>query len=558
MVKRRTAPYTTEGSDYESTALKTCVETYVKTEEDFTVNGSAVAVGPWETWRIVPIDPTHVALLSNFDRYLCTDESYNVMADRLTIGPWETWEVVIVDDTHVAFKGNFGLYLCYDTVAQKVSADRPEYGAWETFEVTPWWVKPIPDPVFEPIQGIPHGDYDSGVCDDTGSRLVVICHAGDLMARYYYDPTSACTRLDEIAAAGYHGVRAWTVLRGSYWEGWGMVITPDMDGYWDCVCRFADELMRRHLRWLVSQGDLCAWTGQDGRKNFMRSLAEHLRDMGGTEALVFGVDAGNETAWNGESEASALREVVDAFTDVLPVPFWSLTSWDEEHPNDYVSGDSIRDLHTTRGPWPQPARRVFNVGYETQPHLFTMYSEPAGLGCQEYAGDNRVGHHVSATAVPSEWNDGDPEQYVTYAACHAIAKGCFVAFFSPGVISDESFNNYQAFLLIPKFYAMLPKDLGSWWTFHGGEGRSFSVDRILAVPSDDGLDVRCDHAAGSGGQRICVAYGPEGTYRLRVVNNFKGVVINPHDLSVEDVEWAKDQTVEFTWKRGRVILGDVW
>jgi hypothetical protein len=125
------------------------------------------------------------------------------------------------------------------------------------------------------------------------------------------------------------------------------------------------------------------------------------------------------------------------------------------------------------------------------------------------------------------------------------------------VISDEKFANYAAFTLMPRLYARLPKDLQSWRTFHGGENRPFSPDRVLAVPADDNLQVRCDHAA-SGNRRMCVTYGPVGRYPLRIVNNFRGHVIDPGTLDETPVELTKDHVFTAGFARGVILLGEIF
>ena len=525
------------------------------------------AVGPWETFGVEPQEPGVVALRSVNGFYACAENAGQdgvVVCRSTSVGGWERF-LVHGDGTRVSFEAEcrrgFFIKAWPDgrvTLDQSMTGDPPtpipEPGAYETFTADP----PLPGtgaPVDTPLQGVITADYSAGIRDATGPVLPRVLHVGDLLARYHYDPEWAEEVLDEIAAAGWQAVRSWTVLRGSYWEDWGTPITPDHPWYWDNLRAFCQALTSRGLRWLVSQGDLCAWTGQSGRIAFMQQLAHELTAHGGNDSLMFGVDCGNETAWNGEDDPQQLREMLDAFLAVLNTPIRTLTSWDEDHPNEFLVGDVQRDLHTGRWPWPQVARRVFNVGYEVQPHVFTMYSEPAGQGCQEYGGDTRIGHHVSATSEPAEWNDGDPEIQLAYAAIHAIAKGQFVCFMSPGVITDESFTHYPAFSLVPRLYAALPQDLTTWTTFHGGEGRAFSPDRILAVPSDDGLDVRCDHAMGPGGQRVCVAYGPAGHYDLRVVNNFHGKLLDLGTLEVVNVAWAAGQVIQFSWRRAIVLSG---
>lgn len=420
----------------------------------------------------------------------------------------------------------------------------------------PWFKPPVLGPHPDPIVGTIRASWEEGISDATGHRLLVVAHAGDLLARNYRDQATVDDHLNAMAARGYHGVRTWTVLYGTYWANFTGEIHADMPGYWDTVRDFARELVSRKLRWMVSQGDLMRWANRTQvRRDFMRQLALVLREEGGTDSLVMAVDAGNETIWNGEDNPQALKDALDAFLQVLPVPFATLTSWDDEHPFDYWMPGLQRDNHSSRGPWPMPPRRVFNGGYEPHPRIYVSQSEGPGQGVQEYGGDRRIGHHVSATDRPNEWNDNNPETVGVQAMAHVIGKGLYVYFCSPGVVSDEPFTNYTAFDVVPQLFRRMPRTVQSWGIFHGGNGRPFSPDRVLGVPDNDDLQVRCDHAAGPYGERVCLAYGPPGSYSLPVINNFQGHVIHPGTLEETAVTWRRGERVRLDWHRGRVIHG---
>jgi hypothetical protein len=524
--------------------------TFISAQPDGRVEGDRTEAREWEGFTSVPGERDgSVAFRTYWGTYLSALPDGTVDATATEVHDWQSWfDEPQPNGTH-AYKSAHGKYLVV-TDHKRVLADRGEAREWEQFTDAGGG-----GAVANPIAGVLKASYEHGTSDDNGHRLVVLCHAGDLLARAVHDKATVESSLDQIAAAGYQGVRTWTVLSGNYWQQRTGEVHPGTPGYWDLVRWFCEQLSRRQLRWLVSQGDLMSWT-QDtrARRDFMRQLAETIRDAGNPSC---GVDAGNETWQNGESDPRKLKDALDAFTAVLPLPVRTLTSpWREEEANDFLVDGVLRDIHSSRGPWPTPGRRVFNIGYEQHPHVYTVQSEGPGYGVQEYRGDNRPGHHVSATDRPAEWNDNDPEIGGTLAGLHAIGKALYVWFASPGVISDEPFTNYAAFTVVPKLYSMLPSDVQSWRTFHGGEGRAFSVDRVLAVPANDGWDVRCDHAA-SGDQRVCIAYGPQGQYGLRVVNNFEGIVINPGTLSTEQVSWRAGQIVGLAWRRGRILVGRV-
>lgn len=347
----------------------------------------------------------------------------------------------------------------------------------------------------------------SGAADDSGPRVVTLCHAGDLFARYLRDPEAARSHLDAIATAGYHGVRTWTILVGSYWRDRTGEISPQhTTGYWPSLMMFAAELQARGLRWCVSNGDLLRWAETpELRRAYLTQLAQTLGTCG---ELVIGIDAGNEAWQNGESNANRLADVVQAFLAAFPYrpAFVSLTSPTTEE--DIATYDrapaTVTDVHSSRAAWPAPARRMFNTWYEnpSRERPFVLYSEPGG-----------VGRHVSARERPEEWGPG------TMAVLAAVGAmgGCYTYMSSPGVISDEPFTRYPSFTQTMAIARLLPPDLGRFGRFHGGEDRAFSPDRILGAVGD----VRCDHAR-DGNRYVVAVYGPRGSYDLPIINGFDG------------------------------------
>jgi Fascin domain len=535
------------------TSFKSWQDQYLSAQPDGRIEANREKEGPWELFTVEEQHDGTVAFLSAHGTYLGAEPpelGSSVYCDRRRVGPWECWTPEMQSAGVYAFKSHHGGYLVVE-VDQTVRADRTAAGEWESFDAT----MPVhlePTPVLAPIIGTLHASYSAGCADDNGPRLVVGCHAGDLLSRAMYDKPAVERSLDEIADAGYQFVRTWTILYGGYWQSFTGEVHPGNVNYWTTVDWYADALLARDLRWLVSQGDLMRWSGTtQGRREYMSRLAARLAPKN----VAMGVDACNEGGNNGEGNVEALKAALDAFTDVLPLPIRSLTSTSETDPNRFLVAGVLRDIHSTRDPWPKSGRYPFNVGYEAQPRVWNLQPEGPGYGCQEYLNDRRVGHHVSSTPETSQWNDNDPEIGGCLAALHIIGKALYVWFASPGVISDEPFTNYAAFTAVPKLFALFPANVQGWRTFHGGEGRIFSVDRVLAVPASGG-DVRCDHAA-SGDQRICIPYGPSGSYTMRVVNHFEGVLIHPGTLEQTPVSWRRDQMVTLEWRRGRVLIGRV-
>ena len=333
----------------------------------------------------------------------------------------------------------------------------------------------------------------SAAIDDTGPVLPVLCHLGDGLSRWTRDPGGVSALLDDIAAAGYDGVRTWTVLGGSsYWN--GREVGPMyQSNYFDHVSAFAGALRQRGLRWLVSQGDamrLLPTTPE--RQAFMRALAERL-DL----ELVAGVDAGNELLWNGETDPAKMRAAVDAFRAVLPCAVWSLTSPGTELKADLdrFSG-SVFDEHTYRGGriWDK-ARHPFGIPYEQKP------SSRLGLGSEG------PGYGDLVSAIEHKDELGHAGAMLLLGGMSMIARQLWVFFSGPGVKSDagERLQDMPGFRETPQLRDWLPRDVMAFQTItHGGASRRGT--RVFAVPGLD--ETRADGVIHDDGRWVWALYGP--------------------------------------------------
>lgn len=393
-----------------------------------------------------------------------------------------------------------------------------------------------------------------GVRDRIGRRVFVGVHAGDLLSRFYRDRAYVLAQLDYFQSIGVQFVRTWTVLPGTWWAARTGNIVPEMPGYWDTVRQFAGELVRRGLRWQVSQGDAARhYPGQLERRNFMRQLALTLSECGGIELLVISVDAGNEAWQNGEDDAAKLADILHAFVDVLPVPLSALTSAREEGQlNSYaVSPATTIAYHQSRFEFRRATERGWTAGYwDGKQRAFLLSDEPVGVNNAD--GIDHVGAHVSSTAHPEEWRDLEAIG-MTYAV-QMMTPQLVTVMTSPGVISDEPFANYPCIAHTVKLAALLPPDVQSWKPFHGGEGRSFSPLRVLGVESEH---TRCEHALDTQTGNIVVGVYADapGHFEFPAISGFDGVIINPGTLDRHPLSFAAGARVAMDFNRGRVLIG---
>lgn len=466
--------------------------------------------GPWETFEVVGgVAPNTIALRCHDGvHYLCAEDGGGgvLVANRTAVGPWESWTVERHGDGLV-LRSHAGFLICAED-DYSVEVNRFDIGPWETWTPTKVDSGTVPPPHDDGVPSVSRlvgplriAADRSAFIDDTGPVLLVFCHAGDFLSRWVRDPAGVRAELDAIAAAGYDGVRTWTVLGGSsYWEGREVGPMYQAD-FFDHVSAFAAALRSRGLRWLVSQGDMLRLRQTTSeRQTFMRALAGRL-DL----ELVAGVDAGNEALWNGEDDPAKMRAAVDAFRAVLPCAVWSLTSPGSEEKSDLDTfSGAVFDVHGYRDArsWDK-VRHIFSIGYEGKPSArLGIQSEPFGYG-----------DLVSASANKDELTSG-----VLALACAVslLSRQAWVYFSGPGVKSDagQRLQDMPGFRETCAMRDALPRDLMTFGALvHGGASQRGR--RVFAVPSDD--PTRADHAIHADGRFVMAAYGPswKGVYQER-------------------------------------------
>lgn len=204
---------------------------------------------------------------------------------------------------------------------------------------------------------------------------------------------------------------------------------------------------------------------------------------------------------------------------------------------------TITDKHGSRDYVRMAFERSFTVGYwGGKMHPYTIDSEMPGCGPK-----------VSATNHPEEWMERETMGMLTLIAL--VSHQIPVMMSSPGVyMSDETFEQYDEQLSVgPQIAALLPQDVQQWKLFHGGEGRPFSPDRILAAPNDQ---TRCDHAQGPDGRYgVMVYHDAPGAVDITAVNGFDGELWHPGTLERTPIAFDTGQTVRLDFRRGRFLLG---
>ena len=330
--------------------------------------------------------------------------------------------------------------------------------------------------------------------DEAGPILPVYCHAGDVLARLARgEGTQVEQILTVIAAAGYHGVRTWTVLEGAYWQ--GMEVGPWMAHYRDLLVRFCALLRARELRWQVSQGDL--WhLGAGAREDVRAALLDAL-----TPDILASIDGANEAANNGCPDPQEIVRWLTPLTHRFPHAVVSLSSYPEEATPDAHAATvqawtqhpaTIVDHHLARPDDVGNIRVQFNAGYERAPGVPSLgaASEPRGPG-QRVSGHRVTDVHVLQQMAVAAAMSGQSYTYVC----------------GPGVRSDEpeQFVDMPGFREVPALIHALPQDCHRWLRCHGG--RRWVSARVYAVVPDGSPTVRADQAIAPDGRFLAHVYG---------------------------------------------------
>lgn len=376
--------------------------------------------------------------------------------------------------------------------------------------------------------------------DDTGCINPVYAHAGDLFSLYTRNPARALQELDKIATVGFQGLRTWSSLGGSYWNGRevGPSVTTD---YYGQVRNFFSEARSRGLRIVWSQGDI-AQLGD--RRTAMSEFARIDNELGG---VIDFIDCGNEAWQTGEPDPAKLAECIGYYQSAGGRGLKSTTSADGDPTFADINKWSIPpsdvfDVHSWRGGHSWDKRRhIWSYGYggEGSTRLpFGIGSEPPGSG--------------QLVSVTSNKHELDDEAVALLAVASMTGRQAFVWFSGEGVKIDQGLQVESGFSSVPRMIAKLPKDLMTYHTSHHS-GTTWASIRVLE-PRDD---VRVDGRMHNDGRFVYVIDGPSGTYRLRVARSFSGQLCDPGTVECTAVQHTAGQSLDLSFRRGRVLIGQV-
>lgn len=391
----------------------------------------------------------------------------------------------------------------------------------------------------------------AGFRDDSGPVLPLYAHAGDNFSVYVRDAARAEAQLDDVAKAGYRGVRVWITLgcgeetaagcrTGAFWRGRevGPDVTPD---YWGKLDAYAAAVRARGLRLVASHGDVMQLRDRQG---YMRQLAQSE-----AEAAIDFIDCANEGLGTSRLTAEDFARCIAAYKGAGGQGITSLTSVGEDRDeiNAYsIPPADVYDVHGFRDNrlWDK-VRHIFSVAYEGRlSRAFGIQSEPPGNGAEVTAIQNR--------------EEIDDEGAPLLGAAAFITRQAYVYFSGEGVILKRGLATETGFWTTPRLLDWLPADLLSFpLVFHSGDNNAFSrANRILAASGEGRVDCRSEGTS-PGARFVCPIYGPPGSYRFPVVRAFIGKLCDFAAGVCEDLALRVGQSLDVNFRRGRVLVGAV-
>jgi len=349
-----------------------------------------------------------------------------------------------------------------------------------------------------------------GFYDTSGRRVVVSCHAGDLIGQGLIRGLDhVLPALDQMASAGYQIVRSWFNVDAApdnrFWGNkpaprWSLLDNPAL------FMEILQAAKDRGLRWHLASGGLDGMG--NGRENQMFDLVtEAMRQLG--PDTIAHLEACNEIQDTGDRDdldPAELTRLIDRVRVHFPNVLYSLTAYtgteDREIHRRYTADFQKFVLeHSYRaGRAHDKIRHLMSGVYEdlpTLPRPNKWYGEPFGVTRT----DGPFGQLVSVQDNSHELLDPNTMQL---AAAIASMRGLWTFFCDPGIILfDEPFPTVPGFLETPALVNRLPQDLATYRTMGHGGDRAGSPRIHSAVD-----DWRPDYVIHDDGCYLEVTYGP--------------------------------------------------
>ena len=366
-----------------------------------------------------------------------------------------------------------------------------------------------PAPPLPPIQG-QLGVDGKGFQDDTGYRVPLFCHAGDLILLFVEGRLRGDTEIEhrvhaafaDLQTYGYSGLRSWWSIRwvGQEHRYWGnRRLNPSDHEH----RRLIHECFRigsedYGLKWHTALG-----SAEDVPVPEMDDAWHWMRDVvaGHPEwfALVEGL---NEAYHTGESDPDEVARWVNKSRTRNPTVLHALSAAagaagsEELHELEKWTPDwqQFYMVHANRAnQWGDQTRHAFSIGYEHPPRRLGWSGEPPGIQWDEFT-------RVSGMNHPEQWTER-PWRYALYLAQTAMSRQMPTFMCSHGVCLEGRFRDAPGFTLAPRLIAALPPDVMTYdEIFHGGDTHKHR--RVIEAP----LHCRADHVKKASGECVITVY----------------------------------------------------
>jgi hypothetical protein len=402
---------------------------------------------------------------------------------------------------------------------------------------TPEWVPPPEPEVVEPPPAPTHPDplvgrlrIEGGAyVDDTGPRLPVFLHMGDLIGQgLAFGVDHIVPALDFAAAHGYHGLRSWFHLftDGGGW--WANKPVSKWDPRQDPQ-RFREILAAgaaRGLKWHLASGGI-GGVGNTDENAIFDCLADAMADVGPAHfALIEAVNEVRDTGDRDDQEPAELARLIQRVRDRHPETLYALSAYTGHEDRDLLRAWTARWMefylvHGERGGRAHDKiRHIFSLGYDGEhPTVRRLgwQGEPWGVGrlVSAQAGHDELDAHVMQAG----------------GVMAAMARQVWTVMSGPGVIyGDQPLEQMPGLREVPSVVRRLPQDLMRFNVLsHAGENKR--GQRIHAAHDDVRADYAIDHGTG---RYVEMIYGPpEQRHDLRQERNTR------YDSIVLDGPWAR-------------------
>jgi hypothetical protein len=429
-------------------------------------------------------------------------------------------------------------------------------------EVPPAVSAPLP-----PLQG-QLGVDGMAFQDDTGRRVPLFCHAGDLLMLFVEGRTREDASIEfrvhqafaDLRDHGYAGLRSWWSIRwsgqphrrartNSYWG--NRRLNPSNDAHRrlivECLRIGAEDYgLRWHLA-LGSAEDIPAQQMTEAWHWMAEVVAAHPQWF----ALIEGL---NEAYHTGEPDPAVVEKWVNISRNRNPTVLHALSAAagagrsEEKHELAKWTPDwqQIYLVHASRdNNWGDQTRHVFSTGYKRASRRLGWSGEPPGM---------RWGSHQRVSGMPQahEWTDR-PWRYALYLAVTAMCRQMPTFMCSHGVCLEGRFRDAPGFGLAPRLISDLPPDVMAYdEIFHGGE--THKSRRVVEAP----LHCRADHVKKTTGECVIAIY-PErpdiSTTNLHFDRDWTGRIHDEHGYI--DAAIARGTDLSRDISSGLLLVGRV-